>query len=59
ILLTLDAAIARETPELYRMLDNKMLSTPLFCMKYIRKWRQNPDSRLLRFVIKWYLKMNQ
>jgi hypothetical protein len=41
------------------MLDNKMLSTPLFCIKYIRKWRQNPDSRLLRFVIKWYLKIKE
>lgn len=59
ILQTLDVTIARDTPELYRMLDNKMLSTPLFCIKYIRKWRQNPDSRLLRFVIKWYLKIKE
>ena len=59
ILQTLDVTIARDTPELYRMLDNKMLSTPLFCIKYIQKWRQNPDSRLLRFVIKWYLKIKE
>lgn len=55
ILCELDEVMRIECPELYRLLGNKMLSTPMFCFKYISMWRKNPKNYLLKYLIKCYL----
>ena len=54
ILDELDGVIEKECPELYEKLDRKWLSPPLFCVRYIRLWRNNHNSKTLKRIIRSY-----
>jgi glycosyltransferase involved in cell wall biosynthesis len=53
-LIVLDDKLHTTSEELYRRSDEIRLSRPLFCYRYIRMWRRNHDSRLLRLIISAY-----
>jgi hypothetical protein len=51
-----DQELKVKSPQLYKVTDRKLLSTPLFCYPYIHAWRKNHEGMLFLFVLKMYKK---
>lgn len=51
-----DQELKQQSPQLYKSIDRKLLSAPLFCFPYMHIWRKNRKSRWLRFIIMLYRK---
>lgn len=55
-MIAFDQQLKEQSPHLYKSIDRKLLSVPLFCYPYIHIWRKNRKSKTLQFVILAYRK---